>query len=137
MTSNFKTIFACVTAIALTAGCASQPVPFQLVDSESAINKGTIYPDGQRIEAIIDGQSYKGFYIIATQVAFSETFGGWRFGPHDTVTTSSSNSGRAQLASDKGQQLSCEFLFESKRAIGVCRSPAGKSFQLTADGAPH
>jgi hypothetical protein len=137
MTSNFKTICAGIAATLLVAGCASQPIPFQLIDSESGINTGTIFPDGQRIEAIIEGQSYKGFYIVASQVAYSETFGGWRYGPHDTVTTSSSNSGRAQLTSDKGQHLSCEFLFESKRAIGACRSPAGKVFQLTADGIPH
>jgi hypothetical protein len=137
MTSKIKTVCACIAAIVLAAGCASQPIPIQLIDSESGINKGTIYPDGQRIEAKIDGQFYKGFYIVAAQVAYSETFGGWRSGPRDTVTTASSNSGRAHLTSDKGQQLSCEFLFESQRAIGECRSPTGKTFQLTADGVPH
>src|SRR5450631_1576071 len=103
MTSNFKTLSTCIIAFVLTVGCATpKPVPFQLVDSDSSIQKGTIFPDGQRMEALIDGQLYKGFYIVATQVSYSETLGGRRYGPLDTVTTSSSNSVRAQLTSDKG-----------------------------------
>jgi hypothetical protein len=114
-------------------GCSTpQPLPFQLIDSESKVLQGTIFPASQRIEAIIDGQLYKGFYIVANGVARSETFGGWRSFPRDTVTTFSSNSARAQLISDKGQRLSCEFLLESNRAIGECRSPAGMKFQLVA-----
>lgn len=135
MTIHIKTISACILILALAAGCATpKPVPFQLVDSESRIQKGTIFPDRRRIEVMVDGQLYKGFYIFANGEAYSETFGGWRSFPRDTVTTYSSNSARAQLASDKGQRLSCEFLFESRRAIGECRSPAGAVFQLIADG---
>jgi hypothetical protein len=48
----------------------------------------------------------------------------------------SSNSARAHLTADDGQQLSCEFVFESRRAIGECRSPAGAVFQLIADENP-
>ena len=135
MTKHLKTITACIFVLVLAVGCATpQPVPFQLVDSESRIQKGTIFPDRQRIEVLVDGQLYRGFYIVATGAARSETFGGWRSFPRDTVTTYSSNSARAQLTSDKGQRLSCEFLFESRRAIGECRSPAGAVFQLIADG---
>lgn len=121
--------------LALVAGCATpQPVPFHLIDSESRIQKGTIFTDSQRLEVMIEGQLYKGFYIFANGAAHSETFGGWRSYPRETVTTYSSNSVRAQLATDNGQRLSCEFLFESRRAIGECRSPAGTVFQLVADG---
>ncbi len=117
----------------LVAGCATpQPVPFQLVDSESRIQTGTIFPEGQRIEATIDGQLYKGFYIAANGMAYSQSHGSLHLST--TVTHFSSNSVRAQLASDKGQRLNCEFLFESGRAVGECRSPAGAIFQLVADG---
>lgn len=134
MKITLKNIIAFITLIILAAGCAApQPVPFHLIDSESRMQKGTIFPATQQMEATVDGQLYKGFYIVATGVAHSETFGGWRYGPHETVTTYSSNSVRAQLTSDKGQHLRCEFLLEGKKAIGECRSPAGAVFQLTAD----
>jgi hypothetical protein len=135
MTRYFRTICSGLLVLATATGCAApRPVPFQLVDSESRVQKGMIFPGKQLIEARIDGQLYKGFYIFATGEAYSETFGGWRSFPRDTQTTFSSNSARAQLVSDKGQRLSCEFLFESRRAIGECRSPAGVVFQLIADG---
>ena len=135
MTRYINNLCAIVAVLVLSVGCANQkPLPFELVDANSSMNKGTIFPDGQRIEATIDGQLYTGFYLVATQVAYSETFGGWRSGPRDTVTTSSSNSVRAHLVSPKGEQLNCEFLFESRQAIGECKSPSGKIFQLAADG---
>jgi len=135
MKKSLKNSFAFFIVLFVAAGCATpQPVPFQLIDSESRAQKGTIFPDTQRIEATIEGQSYKGFYLIATGMAHSESFGGWRASPRETVTTYSSNSVRAQLTSDKGQRLKCDFLFEGRKAIGECRTPAGTIFQLTADG---
>jgi hypothetical protein len=134
MPINFKTAGACLAIFLLLNGCGTlQPVPFQLVDSSSGIQKGTIFPDGQRIEAVIDGQLYKGFYIVAGHIAFSDSMGS-RLSSRYTVTRVTTNSARAQMATDKGQQLSCEFLFESGRAIGECKSPAGKIYQLNADG---
>ncbi|WP_283742837.1 hypothetical protein [Sideroxydans sp. CL21] len=135
MTKRLKTICSCLLVVAAAAGCAApKPLPFQLVDSESRVQKGMLFPGRQLIEAMVDGQLYKGFYIFASGEAYSETFGGWRSFPRDTQTTYSSNSARAQLVSDKGQRLSCEFLFESRRAIGECRSPSGAVYQLIADG---
>ena len=134
MKKPLKNLVAFVTVLLLAAGCATpQPVPFQLIDSESRVQKGTIFTATQRIEAMIDGQQYKGFYIVATGMAHSETFGGWRASPRETVTTYSSNSVRAQLTSDKGQRLKCDFLFEGRKAIGECRTPAGTVFHLIAD----
>lgn len=135
MNKSLRTMIALISVLILATGCATpQPVPFQLIDSESRIQKGTIFPDTQRIEVMVEGQLYKGFYIVATGMAHSETFGGFRSYPRETITTYSSNSARAHLISDKGQRLGCDFLFEGKRAIGECRSPAGTVFQLTADG---
>ncbi|MDD5056448.1 MAG: hypothetical protein PHQ60_01155 [Sideroxydans sp.] len=134
MKTTIKSISASVFILAMTTGCsAPQPVPFQLVDPASKIQKGTIFPDGQRIEAVVDGQLYKGFYIVASGVAYSQSFGGASPFSRNMVATYSSNSVRAQLTSDTGQRLSCEFLFESRRAIGECRSPAGAVYQLSAD----
>jgi hypothetical protein len=135
MKNHLKTVCISICSIVLVAGCAApQPVPFQLIDSASAVQKGTIFPERQRIEVTIEGQQYKGFYIVSSGAAFSQTFGSWRSGPHQSITTFSSNSVRAQLSSEKGQRLSCEFLFEERRAIGECKSPAGAVYQLTADG---
>jgi len=135
MTHQLTTICSCLLVVAVATGCAApKPVPFQLVDSESRVQKGMLFPGRQLIEAMVDGQLYKGFYIFANGEAYSETFGGWRSFPRDTQTTFTSNSARAQLVSDKGQRLSCEFLFESRRAIGECHSPSGAVFQLIADG---
>jgi hypothetical protein len=135
MKSHLRTIIASICTVALIAGCAApQPVPFQLIDSASVVQKGTIFPDRQRIEVTVDGQLYKGFYLVATSTGYSETFGGWRSGPRQSVTTYSSNTARAKLTSDKGQHLSCEFLLEGRQAIGECKTPAGVVYQLSADG---
>jgi hypothetical protein len=135
MKNHLKALSASLCVVALVAGCATlQPVPFQLVDSTSAVQKGMIFPDRQSIEVTIDGQQYKGFYLVAAGAAYSETFGGWRRGPNQSVTTYSSNSARAHLSSDKGQRLNCEFLFEGRQAIGECKTPAGVTYQLSADG---
>jgi hypothetical protein len=127
----------CASAAALLAagGCAApQPVPFQLVDAATRIQRGLIFTDSQRIEATVDDRLFSGFYIVATGSAFSQSLMGRRFWPRETVTTFSSNSARAQLTAAGGQQLSCEFLFEDRRALGECRTPAGAVFQLIADG---
>lgn len=135
MNNQFKTVSATLCVVALVAGCATQqPVPFQLVDSASAVQKGKLFPDRQRMEVTIDGQQYKGFYMVAAGAAFSQSFGGWRSVPRQSVTNYTSNSARAKLTSDKGQHLSCEFLFEGNQAIGECQTPAGAKYQLSADG---
>jgi hypothetical protein len=134
MTKHLTSISACILVLGI-AGCAApKPVPFQLVNSESKVHQGTLFPDNQRIEVKIDGQLYQGFYMVATGQAHSESFGGWRSTPRETVTTYSSNSVRAQLISENGQRLRCEFLFEGRRAIGECRSLSGTVFQLIANG---
>jgi hypothetical protein len=135
MKNQLKTIGASLCVVALVAGCAApQPVPFQLIDSASAVQRGTIFPDRQQIEMTIDGQQYRGFYLVATGTGYSESYGGWRRGPTQSVTTYSSNSARAHLVSDKGQRLSCEFLLDGMQAIGECKTPAGVVYQLTAPG---
>ena len=128
----------CLFVAIVAGGCAAPlPIQFQLVDSESRVQWGTIYPDTQRIEVMVDGHVFKGFYIVASGNAVSQTLSGRRrFFPSHTVTTYSSNSARAHLAAENGHQLSCELLFESRRAIGECRTPAGAAFQLNADGNP-
>lgn len=135
MKKHLKALSASLCVVALVTGCATpQPVPFQLIGPSSAVQKGAIFPDRQSIEVTIDGQQYKGFYLVAAGAAYSESYGGWRHGPNQSVTTYSSNSARAHLSSDKGQRLNCEFLLEGMRAIGECRTPAGVTYQLSADG---
>jgi hypothetical protein len=82
----------------------------------------------------VDGHLFSGFYIFASGAAISQAMYGRHYFPGDTITNFYSNSARAHLTSDNGQQLNCEFLFESARAIGQCRTPAGAVFQLSADG---
>ncbi len=121
-------------AVALVAtGCASHPVPFQLVDASSKVQKGTIFPDGQRIEITLDGHLFSGYYIFASGAAISQGNYGRHFFPGDTITNYYSNSARAHLTSDNEKHLNCEFLFEGRRAIGQCSTPSGATFQLNAD----
>lgn len=135
MNNQFKTFSAILCLVALVAGCATpQPVPFQLIDSASVVQKGKLFPDRQRMEVTIDGLQYKGFYMVAAGEAFSQSFGGWRSGPRQSVTNYISNSARAKLTSEKGQHLSCEFLLEGHRAIGECQTPSGAKYQMSADG---
>ena len=136
MTKTLKAWIACLFVVSVAVGCAAPPLQFQLIDSESRVQWGTIYPDTKRIEVTVDGRVFNGFYIVASGEAVSETLAGRRFFPSETVTTYSSNSARAHLAAENGQQLSCRFLFESRRAIGECRTPAGAIFQLIADENP-
>lgn len=131
--NRVKAISLSLCVAALVTGCAaSQPVPFQLIDPASAVQKGTIFPARQRIEVTIDGQRYKGFYLMANGSAYSESLGGLH--ARQSMTTYFSNTARAQLTSEKGQHLSCEFLFEGRRAIGACKTPAGVEYQLSAEG---
>jgi hypothetical protein len=119
----------------LAQGCAApQPIPFQLVDNQSRVERGAIFPGSQRIEVAVDGHLFSGFYIVATGSAVSESFGGRSLFSRETITSFSSNSARAHLIAEDGQRLSCEFLFQGRHAIGECRSPAGAIFQLIADG---
>ena len=135
MARSLANLGVCAFALIVVAGCAApQPVPFQLVDSASKVERGTFFPESQRIEVTIDGHAFSGFYIVATGAAISQTMSGRRFFPRDTLTTYSSNSARAHLTADNGKQLSCEFLFEARRALGECRTPGGAVFQLIADG---
>jgi hypothetical protein len=137
MKNTFMTLMICLFVAVVAAGCSAPlPVPFQLVDSESRIQQGTIFQNSQRIEVTIDGHLFSGFYIVASGAAISQTTAGRRFFPVDTVTNFSTNSARAHLSSENGQQLNCEFLFESRRAIGECRTPSGAIFQLNADESP-
>ena len=116
-------------------GCATpQPMPFQLTDAQSKVHAGSIFPESQRLEVMVDDHLFTGFYIVATGTAVSQVITGRRFIPRDTVTTVFSNSARAHLAGDNGQQLNCEFLFEGRRILGECKTPAGGTYQLTADG---
>ena len=135
MKKTLTGLIAGIGVLALAGGCAApQPVPFQLVDAASKVQRGAIFSDSQRIEVTVDGQMFQGFYIIASGAAVSHAPVGRRFYPGDTLTTFSSNSARAHLSADNGQRLSCEFLIEYRRAIGECRSPSGAVFQLIADG---
>ena len=129
----FRIVCICLSMFILLAGCASkQPVPFQLIDSSAFVSKGSIFFTEQRIEVLVDDQLFKGFIIVASQVSYSETYGG-RLTTLTTVTNSESNSARAHLKSEKGQELYCEFLYEGTRAIGECKSPEGKVYQLSAE----
>lgn len=135
MEMSFKACNACLCALALTVGCAtSQPVSFQLVDPSSRVQRGSIFPDSERIEVTIDGITFSGFYLTASGTAVSQSTTFRRSFPNNTVTTFSSNSARAHLTAENGQLMSCEFLLESRRALGECRTPAGKIYQLVADG---
>ena len=132
--NNFIAIL-CVAAIA--GGCAaSLPVPFQLVDSSSRVQMGTLNLDKQQIEVTIDGHLFNGFFIVGSGSAISQTVSGRRLMPSDTVTNYSSNSARAHLTSDNGQELNCEFLYEFRRAIGECKTLSGAVFQLSAEDNP-
>ncbi|MDO8346928.1 MAG: hypothetical protein Q7S85_03440 [Rugosibacter sp.] len=133
--SSLALLGASLFALSLAGGCAApQPLPFRLVDSGTEVQNGAFFPDSQRLEARVDGELYSGFYIVATSVAYSQTLDSRRFFPRDTITTVTSNSARAHLVSTEGRQMNCEILFEARRALGECRTPAGKVYQLIADG---
>lgn len=136
MHGSLKKHLLCLGA-AMLAGCAAQaPIPLQLVDAGSNIQRGVLSPDSQRIEVTIDGHVFSGFYLVASGAAVSHFFPARRYFPGETVTTYYSNSARAHLTADNGQHLNCEFLFERRRALGECRSPAGAVSQLIAEDAP-
>lgn len=126
------TVSACTLAL---AGCAApQPLPFRLIDPAAKVHRGTLFPDGQRIEVAVDGLKYGGFYIVATSVGISHPM---MIGPYfapDTVTTYTSNQARAHLTAEGGPPLNCEFLFDGPRAVGECRTPAGVAYQFVAEG---
>ncbi|MBV6475384.1 MAG: hypothetical protein KJZ92_16315 [Rhodocyclaceae bacterium] len=120
---------------AALAGCAApQPLPFRLIDPAAKVHRGTLFPQTQRLEVAVDGLKYGGFYIVATGVAISHPMMVGPFFAPDTVTTYSSNQARAHLTAEGGPPLNCQFLFDGPRAVGECRTPEGKVYQLVAEG---
>jgi hypothetical protein len=133
-------IFCCLTALVLVlGGCAAPaPLPFRLIDSDNAAFHGFFRIENQSMEVRIGETLYQGFYIVATSVEHT-TLSSSRFGklPRDSVTVASSNSARAHLVAQNGLRLACEFIFEAQRAIGECKSPPGKTYELVADAEPR
>lgn len=130
-----KALSAYLCVLFLTAGCATnQPLSFQLLDPASKVQRGSLFPDTERIEVTVDGALYSGFYITAGGSVVSHATLGRRFFPSETVSTFSSNSARAHLTAENGMHLTCDFLLETKRAVGECRSSSGAVYQLVADG---
>jgi hypothetical protein len=117
---------------AILAGCAPlPPVPFELVDRNQTW-QGTFYPSEQRLEAVVSGKTYRGFYIIASGTAYAQPMWPRRLFPNDTIVTFTSNAARATMSADDGERLFCEFNIEGGRAVGECKSPGGQSYQLVA-----
>lgn len=119
------------------AGCASQPpVPFQLVDQQSVAHTGVFRTQDRSMDVSIAGKDFHGFYIVATGTAVgtSDALFSRRFHTVETFSSVSSNAARAVLKSADGESITCEFLFEGLRAVGDCRSSAGKAYQLVAAG---
>ena len=120
------------------AACASPaPLAIELVDQQSVAHRGSIDTRDQRIEAQIGGKRFEGFYLLADGTAVT-TSSGWsmrRLRTVQTVSTVTSNAGRAVLTATDGERITCEFLIDDGRAVGECHNSAGRLFQLIA-GAP-
>lgn len=117
------------------AGCATpHPVPFQIVDSDNVVHQGVFGVDNQSMDVRIGPVLYQGFYIVSTSVE-NTTVWPRRYGqmPRDSFTVLSNNSARAHLTASGGERLVCEFLFQGDRAIGECKSPQGRIYQLVAE----
>lgn len=123
-----------LSALALAACAAPQPLPFRLIDPAAKVHHGTLFPAKQGIEAMVNGHRYSGFYIVASGVGISRPVAFGPFLAHDAVTTYTSNAARAHLTAEGAPPLNCEFLFDGPRAVGECRAPDGTKYQLVAEG---
>ena len=128
---------AMLAACAGLAACAAPaPVDFSLVGPDNDKHVGTFQPANQAVEVWIGDIRYQGFYILSTSVetVLMPPTRFMRF-PRDSTVVSRSNTARAHLVGSDGAHLNCEFLFEGNRAIGECRSPGGRVYQLVAGAA--
>ncbi len=129
---------ASITLLAMTvglAGCASAPpVPFSLVDESNNRHVGTFFQDSERVTAQVAGKTFHGYYMVASgSVTTTSVWPRWLGGTGDSYATTRSNSARAYLSADDGEKLSCEFLFEPPRSLGVCKSSKGGIYQLVGE----
>lgn len=126
-----------LAACAFFAGCAAAPpVPFQIIDDKAVAYTGTYQTSNQQMDIRIAGQSFHGFYIVAsgTNVSITQSASARRFRSYETVTNVSSNSARALLTASGGERITCNFLFEDRRAVGDCKSSTGRHYQFIATG---
>ena len=120
--------------IGLAACATPMPLAIELVDQQAVAHRGSIDTRQQRIEAQIGAKRYEGFFLLADGTAVT-TSTGWsmrRLRTFQTVSTVSTNAGRAVLTAADGEHITCEFLIDDGRAIGECRNSAGQLFQLIA-----
>lgn len=111
-------------AAALLTGCAG---------SAKLMRDGKTYPAkfeamGKTIEAEIDGEVFKGKYLLNNSVGFASGMAGTTFTTMNIVGRATQ--GRALLTSDKGGVLRCDFNVDGMNAIGSCQDGAGRMYDL-------
>jgi len=126
--------FGVLTAISL-GGCATSPILFQLIDDHSNTYAGSYDPKDRSMDVTINKKAFHGFYIVShgTAVGTSNVFGR-RFHTVDTFSDVTSNSAKAYMSATDGEKITCDFLFEDRRAVGECKSSFGNIYQLVAEG---
>jgi hypothetical protein len=124
-----------VLAVALAACAAPAAKPFQMIDDHSVVYHGTYGGNDQHIEITIGDKSFHGFYIVGggTSQSTATGFGLYRPLLFNNFSTFTTNQARAHMSSAEGEHISCELLFDVRRAAGECKSSGGENFQFVAD----
>lgn len=116
-----------LAAVAVLTGCAG---------GGKLIRDGKAYPAkfeamGKTIEAEIDGEVFKGKYILNNSFGYASGTAGGSFATMSVV--GSATRGSALLTSEKGGVLRCDFNVNGMSAIGACQDSQGRMYDLITE----
>jgi hypothetical protein len=113
-------------------GCSTRGTLY-LIDKNNNRDVVTFNMFNQTMEVVYKGSLYKGNYVTNSGVGYGtvQNFGkNYSFGTSQIYT--SGNSGRSILFSSNGDRITCEFLYDDTKVIGVCNNSNGEKFDLVS-----
>ena len=116
----------------LLVGCSTTGTLY-LIDKNNNRDVMTFNTSGKTMEVVHNGSLYKGNYVTNSSVGYgnSQNFGK-QYSYGTTQVYISGSSGRSILFSNNGDKLTCEFTYDSSKAIGVCSDSKGEKFDLVS-----
>lgn len=131
MNRNGRKYLAVLTSLLLTA-CGGSVI---LIDKDNQESHGSFNTIFKSLEVNVKGKTYSGYFITNATSGYSygSAFSGTRWASGSSQYVASGNSGRAVLRARDGSTLTCEFNYQSLKAIGICKDRNGEEYQLITD----
>lgn len=126
-----KKVILLTMALSLT-GCA---INGALISQDGVRYPMTANRLGKTIEVTIDGNLFKGDYVIDQSVGFgtAQAYSSTKQTSAYGTTVVQGNNGQAILTSATGEYLECNFKVSGSTGVGKCLSNKGRQFVLTTN----